>query len=152
MKLFLLQHADALSSESDPARPLSEKGRAQAKKAGDFLKKLPGYPAIILHSGKKRAAETAEIISFALGGIRMEPREYLGPDDELEGVLDELSKSDVNIMVVGHMPFLRKLASLLLGFNEDTVVVDFHNASPLILDRGEHGYRLDTYVKNEYLK
>ena len=45
MKIFLVQHADAVPKEADPESPLSEKGKAQAKRAAEFLKNafLPRY-------------------------------------------------------------------------------------------------------------
>ena len=81
MFVFIIQHGDALASDVNPERPLSDKGTSQVKKLSEFLKKLPLYPDLILHSNKTRAIETAEIISFALGGIKMENREYLNPKD-----------------------------------------------------------------------
>ncbi len=152
IKLFLVQHGDAVPDEVDTTRPLSERGAAQAKRAGEFLKKLPVYPELILHSGKKRAEQTAEIISYALGGVKMEKRPFLNPKDGIEGILEEIARFKVSVMIVGHMPFLGRLASKLVCGDESKALIDIHNASPLILVRTEEGYLLDSYLKNEYIK
>ncbi len=152
MKIFLVQHADAVPKEADAERPLSEKGKAQAKRAADFLKKIPFYPDIILHSDKKRSIETAEVICFALGGVRMELRERMGPNDDIAAIQSEITASKKSIMVVGHQPFLGKLASALLGAVDGRQVVDIANASPLILARAGDAFVVDTYFKNEYMK
>lgn len=152
MKIFLVQHADAVPKETDPERPLSEKGAMQARRAAEFLKKIPFYPDIILHSDKKRSIETAEIICFALGGVRMEPREHIGPNDDIAGLKSEILASKKSIMIVGHQPFLGKLASALMGAEDGRQVVDINNASPLILVNSGEGFVVDTYFKNEYMK
>ena len=55
MFLYLLRHADAeASAESDSARKLTDKGIAQAKRVGDFLKKNGIVPEAILTSPFKR--------------------------------------------------------------------------------------------------
>jgi phosphohistidine phosphatase len=152
MKVFLVQHGEAVPEEVNAERPLSEKGRDQAHRAAELIKKMPEYPALILHSGKKRARETAEIISFTLGGVRMETREYLNPRDDTAAVSKELAGSELSVMVVGHMPFLGKLASRLFGLDEERETVDIMQASPLVFSRYGRAYVLDTYIKNDYLR
>ncbi len=153
MKVFLLQHGEALTADEDEARPLSEKGIAQAKRAADFLKKLPFYPDVIFHSDRKRSSETAEIICFALGGVRMELRGGMNPNDDVAGMYKEIVSANRSIMLVGHQPFLGRLASRLLDAGkQNTVLIDITNASPLIFSRTDGGYVLDGYFKNEYMK
>jgi phosphohistidine phosphatase len=152
MYVFIVQHGDALPSNIDPERPLSEKGMTQVKRLSEFLRKIPIYPDLILHSNKNRAIETAETISLTLGGIRMESREYLNPGDSTDSIIEELRKSDKNIMIVGHMPFLHELALRLLSQDSEKNVFEIKNASPLILERTQEGYLLDTYIDNRYMK
>lgn len=152
MKVILMQHGEALPEEVDAERSLSEKGRGQVRKAADILKHMPEYPERILHSGKKRALQTAEIVSFALGGIRMEARDCLNPKDSPDRIHREISASEASLMIVGHMPFLGRLASLFLGSAEDVEMVDIAQASPLVLTRVGRRYILDMYIKTEYVK
>lgn len=152
MYVFIVQHGDALPSSVDPERPLSEKGIAQVKRLSEFLRKIPVYPDLILHSNKRRALETAETISITLGGIRMDGREYLNPNDSTDSIIEELRRSEKNIMIVGHMPFLNELALRLLSPGSEKNVFEIRNASPLIIERTEKGYLLDAYVDNRYMK
>ncbi len=152
MKIFLVQHGEALPEEVDSERPLSEKGREQVKRAAELIKRMTEYPGVIVHSEKKRARETAEIISFTLGGVRMEARNYLNPKDSLDNITREIAASEASIMVVGHMPFLGKLATWLLGIDMERETVDITQASPLVFSRYGRVYILDTYIKNEYLR
>lgn len=152
MKIILVQHGDAVPEEMDSERPLSAMGKEQARRAGEFLHAISACPALIVHSGKKRAQETAEIISDALGGVRMEVRGHLNPKDGIERIVAEIQASEASLIVVGHMPFLGRLASSLVGAEETRMVVDVAQASPLIFSRSEGRYLLDTYVKNDYLR
>mgnify|MGYP000853104003 FL=1 len=152
MKIILVQHGDAVDSEKDPERPLSDKGRSQVKRLSEFLRRLPFYPALILHSGKARTRETAEAVSFALGGVRVEERSFLNPDDPIRPIEDELKALGVNVLIVGHLPHLSKLAGSLLAGGEKRDNVEFTNASPLIIDREKDSFRLDGYFRCEYMK
>ncbi len=152
MFVFIIQHGEALSSDIDPERPLSEKGTAQVKRMSEFLMKIPVYPDLILHSNKRRAIETAEAVSLTLGGIKMESREYLNPNDSTDSIIEELNRSEKNMMIVGHMPFLNKLALRLLNPDSEKNIFEIRNASPLIIERTDNGYILDTYIRNRYIK
>jgi len=145
----LLQHGDAKPETVDPERSLSEKGEQQARKAADFLKRLPFYPDLIVHSGKKRSKETAEIICFALGGIKLEERAGIGPNDDIAPLKTELLRENRTILVVGHQPFLGKLAASLM--EKEPPVVDMQNASPLVLAKSGESFIIETYIKNEYI-
>jgi phosphohistidine phosphatase len=150
MILILLQHGEAKPETIDPERSLSEKGEQQARKAADFLKRLPFYPDLIVHSGKKRAKETAEIICFALGGIKIEERKGIGPNDDIAPLKMELLRENRTILVVGHQPFLGKLASALM--EKEPPVVDLQNASPLVMAKSGDVFVIETYIKNEYMR
>lgn len=63
MKIYLVQHGEAKSEQEDPERGLTEKGIEDLKRAGQFLQKLDLKVNKIFHSGKKRALQTAEILS-----------------------------------------------------------------------------------------
>ncbi len=152
MRVFLVQHGEALEEAVNPERPLSEKGLMQMKKCGEFLKKLPTYPALILHSDKKRSLESAEIISFALGGIKTETRPYIAPNDDIDKMLKEIEKQNESVLIAGHMPFLRKLLDALIKRKGTEPVIEFCNGSPLILVRSDRGYVIETYIKNEFIK
>ncbi|HQO01926.1 MAG TPA: phosphohistidine phosphatase SixA [Spirochaetota bacterium] len=155
LRVFIIQHGDANPKDIDPERHLSEKGVNQAKRAAEFLKKLPFYPDIILHSEKARSIETAGVISFALGGVRMDVRSTINPNDDIAGLLEELMAlkgTGKSIMIVGHQPFLGKLVSALITGDAAMQSVDISNASPLVLVKNGDRYIVELYMKNDYIK
>jgi phosphohistidine phosphatase len=151
MKVCIIQHAEAVSETIDPERPLSERGLLQIRKTAEFIKTLPDYPTLIIHSGKKRAAQTAGILLQSLEGARIEVRNYLNPSDKIDRIIADLNEINENVAIVGHMPFVSRLVSTLLNFREDIPVIDITNASPVILAKMGSRYVVDTYLKNEYL-
>jgi phosphohistidine phosphatase len=152
MRIFLIQHGDAIPETEDQSRPLSEKGIAQIKKTAGFLKQLHHRPDIIWHSDKKRSRDSAEIISEALGHVPMEFRVSMNPNDSIDDIKRDLINSEKSIMIVGHMPFIGKLISHLLFLNDERAYIDITNASPVIIERTGKGYILTVFLKNEYIK
>ncbi len=151
MKVYIIQHAEAVSEIIDPERPLSSRGFSQIRETAMFIKRLPDHPTLIIHSGKKRAAQTAEILMQYLEDARIEVKDYLNPNDKIDRIIADLNDINENVAIVGHMPFVSKLVSALLAFSEDIPVVDITNASPVILSKIGRRYVVDCYVKCEYL-
>ncbi len=130
MKLYLVRHGEAASESVDPQRPLTKRGREDVTKLAGFLKTLDISVSIIWHSGKTRAAQTAEIMSTVVNsGKGTVERQGLAPNDPVEDLAAEIETMSEDTMIVGHLPFLSKLTSLLttgstqevLGFNESTI-------------------------------
>ena len=63
MRIYLARHGDALSKQQNPERPLSEKGRKQVSHVADVLKQIGASVDRMVHSGKPRALQTAEILA-----------------------------------------------------------------------------------------
>ena len=136
MKLYLIQHGKATPKEQDPLRPLTEEGRREARKVADFVGPLGLTIAQLWHSGKTRAEQTAEIYASALT-VAEGPaaREGLAPNDNVALLRDELAVTSGATMIVGHMPFVSRLATLLLTGYESPPVVTFVNAGIVCLER-----------------
>jgi phosphohistidine phosphatase len=66
MALYLVQHGQCHSKEIDPAKGLTEAGRDTARRIASVAKGYKVPVTCILHSGKKRARQTAEIFAEAL--------------------------------------------------------------------------------------
>ena len=90
MKVYLVRHGDAVSSQFDPQRPLSEQGRADIQKVASFIKPLGISVEHVWHSGKLRAAQTAEILA---GAVLVEEdcsaHEGLRPNDDVTIIAEE---------------------------------------------------------------
>ncbi len=138
MHLYLVQHGEAKSKEQDPQRHLTEKGLRDVQKAADFVKALALTTDAIWHSGKTRAAQTAEILASAIAvsqGVLQ--REGLAPNDPIALIAKELSSLDEDVMIVGHMPFLGKLASALVAGDESADIIAFQQGGVVCLERDE---------------
>jgi phosphohistidine phosphatase len=136
MRLYLVQHGEAVPEAVDPARPLSSGGRADVARIGDFLAAGGLRVGRVMHSGKLRAERTAEVLAAALApGHTPEARAGLDPKDPTEGVAREAAAWQDDVMLVGHLPFMARLASRLLAGREDAGVVRFEPGSVLCLER-----------------
>ena len=135
MKLYLVQHAKAASKETDPQRSLTEEGRRDIQKVAAFIESLNLSVDCLWHSGKTRAKQTAEILAEVVEvAEEMSAHDGLAPNDEVTPLKEELISKNQNIMIVGHLPFLPKLASLLLTNSESSNMVAFKNGGIVCLD------------------
>ncbi len=152
MHLYLVQHADALTDDIDPARPLSERGRADIERVATLLNGRLAGLSQILHSGKTRARQTAEILARTTGaGVAIEQAHGLNPLDEPEPFTRRIDKSDESLMLVGHLPFMARLASLLLTRDPTAEIVVFQPGTVLCLE-GEGGtWRVAWMLRPELL-
>jgi len=136
MKLYLVQHAKAASKQADPERPLTEEGCRDIEKITAFIKPLNLCVDYLWHSGKKRAAQTTDALAEVVE-VRTETtaRDGLAPNDDVTVIKNEIEAAQHDIMLVGHLPFLDKLASLLLTNSESSNTVAFKNGGIVCLDR-----------------
>jgi len=140
MRIYLVQHGDALAKDIDPARSLSEKGRADVTAVAHLLARSGIVVARVVHSGKPRAAQTADILAAHLApGIAIETMDGLAPNDPVEPVASALSTTAADIMLVGHLPFMGKLAARLVTGNENLSMAAFVPGTVLCLEAGDDG-------------
>ena len=125
MYLYLIQHGEAKSESEDPNRSLTERGRTETLRVANKARKLGVNPYKILHSEKLRARQTAEIMADILGIKKVEIAQGLNPNDNVHPWAKHISKENQDIMIVGHLPFMGRLVSLLLCGNENTGVIHF---------------------------
>jgi phosphohistidine phosphatase len=140
MKLYLVQHGEALSKEQDVERPLSEQGRRDVEHIAGFLSSAGVRVARIIHSGKPRAHQTADILAQAV-----QPREPpaahegLAPNDPVMPFADLVATWREDRLVVGHLPFMGRAVCLLLTGDEEHAVVGFRPGGLVCLERDEDG-------------
>ena len=126
MVLYLVQHAEAKSKDEDPSRDLTEKGRMDIESVAHHLKRLKASVNRILHSGKTRALTTAAIMAEHLqppSGVEEVPG--LAPLDAPRAIYDRIAATEEDLMVVGHLPHLARLAALLMCGDQEKDVVHF---------------------------
>lgn len=141
MILYLARHAKAKSDSEDPTRSLSDEGIMETEKLASFLIENCRISAVkIYHSGKKRAAQTAEILARAAGaGVVIEKAPWLSPGDDVSEWLKRLNCEEEDIMLVGHLPYMEKLASALLCGDENIRTIAFNTATVACLERTVNG-------------
>ncbi|MEW6042501.1 MAG: phosphohistidine phosphatase SixA [Elusimicrobiota bacterium] len=137
MKLYLIQHGKALTEEKDPKRPLIEEGIRETEKIAELLKVKNVKIDFIWHSKKIRSVQTAQIISKAVSGAKMIERSDMNPLDAVEKFPDEIENAGGDLAIVGHLPFLKYLTSLLLTSKTEPEIVSFIYSGILCLEKKE---------------
>ena len=133
MRLYLVQHADAVDASVDPERPLSPKGGRDARTLAEACARYRLQAVEVIHSGKARARETAETLAEALN-LPVKAEAGLDPLDPVEPFARECAARRSTI-VVGHLPFLERLAAKLLTGREDPPVLAFQRGGMTCLER-----------------
>ena len=152
MKLYLVQHGDALAKDVDPDRPLSNVGHAEV---GQLAELLSGHMSVsrVLHSGKIRAQQTAEIFTAIIAGeFPIEAVSGIGPNDPAEIFANQLMNWNEDILVVSHLPFMARLVSLLVSGSVEKGVVSFTPGSIVYLESVDDGhFQVQWMVRPELL-
>ena len=140
MKLYLVQHGEAVSKAVDPDRPLSERGRGDVERVAGLLERAGLRVGQTIHSGKTRARQTAEILAAMLSPDQTpSARGGLDPKDPVAPVAEQIADFADDTMLVGHLPFMARLVTVLLTADETRTVVSFQPGSIVCLERDETG-------------
>ena len=137
MKLYLVQHGEAVSKDINPDRPLAEKGKEDIDKLAGFLKSNETNISNVFHSGKARALQTAEIFANTLGDIKVEILEGIAPNDPVDSLAAKITQLENNTMIVGHLPFMAKFISYLVMGDEEKIIVDYQPGSVICIEQDE---------------
>lgn len=153
MKLYLVQHGEACSKEVDPRRPLSEQGRADIERLAAFLGKAGVRVERVMHSGKLRAVQTAQILSQTIApGVEAEESGLLNPNDDPRAFDWQSDAWDRDTLIAGHLPFMAKLVSHLLIEREEPVLVAYRPGTVVCLEREGAGlWEIDWMIRPELL-
>ena len=140
MLAYLVQHGKSKSSVDDPSRSLTQDGREEVKKMAHFLNSLRISVSLIQHSGKLRAEETAHIFTEHIrctgGPCKLTGLEPSGDPTEAANFLNAYTD---DILMVGHLPHLERLTSLLLTGDPNRRPVQFKNAGIVCLEKDSNG-------------
>ena len=134
MALYLVQHGLALPKETDPAKGLSEEGRAQTEKIAEVARGYGVRVSGILHSGKTRAQQTATIFERYLkppGGLRQQAG--LAPLDDAAALARQLDLT-ADLMLVSHLPLMERLTAYLIIGHTTPTVFKFQNSGIVCVD------------------
>jgi phosphohistidine phosphatase len=138
MRLYLVQHGEALSGGSDAEKTLSPKGLRDVRALAEACARNRIEAIEVIHSGKARARETAELLA---GALNLPARKVAGLDplDPVQPFADECA-SIRSTIVVGHLPFMERLATLLVAGREDPPVLAFQRGGMACLERQDDAW------------
>ena len=153
MRLYLVQHGDAVAKDVDPDRPLSDQGRADIQRLAAWLANQHVQVAQILHSGKRRAIETAELLRPLLESPdQIFEGQGLAPNDSPEAFLRQLRHPKKDTLIAGHMPFVARTVSQALTGAPDRQLVEFLPGSVAGLERSDRvTWHLFMFARPEFL-
>jgi phosphohistidine phosphatase len=115
MHLYLVHHGEAVGPDVDPRRPLTPAGRDEVERAAAEAAQLGARPAVVWHSGKLRARQTAEAFWRACNALaEFSATRDLQPDDPPDWIRDRLRGEARDVLIAGHYPHLPRLLGLLL--------------------------------------
>jgi len=135
MALYLVQHGKSLPKDIDPEKRLSEEGIAEVEKVAQAAKGYKIPVRQIRHSTKERARQTAALFQAALAPQEpMQVMEGLGPLDDVKPVADRILH-EPDLMLVGHLPFMERMASYLITGSIQKKVFGFQNGGIVCLDK-----------------
>jgi phosphohistidine phosphatase len=124
MQLLVIRHGRAEDREAfatagrpDAQRPLTPKGIRRMKKAARGLRLLTPHIDLLASSRLTRAAETAQIVADAYGGMERKERGELAPGASAEQLINWLADqaNENTVCIVGHEPDLSGLLDMLLA-------------------------------------
>ncbi len=152
MRLYIVQHGDSVAKEIDPYRPLSDQGQADIQRLAEWLSSHNVRIGQILHSGKTRAKETAEILRPLLKSpSRIYEGHGLAPNDSPEAFLHQLRDRTKDTLVAGHMPFVARTVSQALTGAPDRQLVEFVPGSVAGIERIDGAsWRLFMFARPEF--
>ncbi len=132
---------------TNPERPLSEAGIQQTQSIADRLC-ISNIPVSrIFHSGKLRAAQTAEIFAAALAVSTLSVADHLSPNDDVTLLANDLNED--NALYVGHLPHLEKLVSFLVTGNDEHNIIKFQNSAVVCLIKIDSHYQIKWFLTPE---
>jgi len=124
--LLVLRHSKSAYPEetADVDRPLSDRGRRDAAKAGSWLLGQGLTPDLVVCSTAERTRETWDLVSDQLswadepGMVRYDPRIYEASPGDLLTVIQETPDEISILALVGHNPGSAELVLALTGRRE----------------------------------
>ena len=141
MDVYLVRHAIAHDRDpeqfpDDSVRPLTEEGVEKFRSAARGLGRLVPTVDVVLASPHTRAWDTAVLLNEEVGWPEPEPCQVIEAEREAFEALTVLDEHDhrESVALVGHEPYLSRLASLLITGDGDTLKMDLKKGGVIALE------------------
>ncbi|MDQ6988534.1 MAG: phosphohistidine phosphatase SixA [Mariprofundaceae bacterium] len=143
MRIYLVQHGLAEDKSKDESRPLSAQGLEDITRVAGFLSLFEKpQPHLIIHSDKLRAQQTAKMIGETWQVSQMQESQALAPNADPQLWVSRLKEMTEDVLLVGHLPHLSRLVSLLVQGDAEVKTVAFRHAGVLCLEKSEAGFHI----------
>ncbi|MDP6560324.1 MAG: phosphohistidine phosphatase SixA [Candidatus Binatia bacterium] len=143
MDFFLVRHGEAKPETEDSRRPLTRRGQEEVEAVARATSDRGVQVRRIFYSEKLRAKETAEILARYLSPVGGAGEfKGLAPEDDPMLAKAELEAAEGSLMLVGHLPHLGRLTSMLVTGDSEKEVVNFPAAAVFCLSQGGKSWKL----------
>jgi phosphohistidine phosphatase len=120
MRLLLMRHGQAETGDEwpDHDRPLTDKGRADARGMGRWIAAHAGRPEVVRCSSALRVRQTWSAVAR---GIPDPPEPtflrsiYLAGPDQLVAALSDIPDDIATVLVIGHNPTMQQVVAARTG-------------------------------------
>jgi phosphohistidine phosphatase len=144
MEIFLVQHGESKSETEDPERHLTEKGKEAVESVAGYVASLGVEVTQVIHSGRLRAKQTAELFAQYLSPSRgVKEEKGLNPLDDPQEAKRLIEQTKRPLMIVGHLPHLGRLASLLILSTADQEVIKFTTGGVVCLSHKDNSWLVE---------
>jgi phosphohistidine phosphatase len=135
MRIYLVRHGEAGMPGGGGEPALTAMGVRQAESTADDAARTGVRVARVVHSGKLRARQTAEILAARLsppGGVAA--MDGLGPDSDVFALARLLESQTEALMIVSHLPLLDRLVGVLVTGDPGQILVGFSTAQMVCVE------------------
>ena len=134
-----MRHGEALSSDKDPQRGLTDNGKLKIEQLAKHLQQQKMTFKHVYHSDRKRAQQTAEIMTSIISP-NIEPAllQNITPNDDPNLILETINNWNEDSLVTSHLPFVPDLITLLTRQNVYTSSIRFKTGTVVCLEKGNN--------------
>ena len=144
MKLYLMRHGEALSPQIDPERGLTDNGKLKIESVAKYLQQQGITFRQVFHSKKKRACETAEIMTRILSpDITPALHQNITPNDDPNLIISEINSWDEDTLITSHLPYVPNLMTLLTGKDAFITPITFETGTIVCLKKNNKNWTFD---------
>lgn len=154
MKLYLVQHGAASPKDEDPQRPLTDQGREDVERLAAMLGDAGVEVARVVDSGKLRTAQTADLLAATMAPlVELQTIDGIQPNDDPAALDWQTVTGGQDTLLVGHLPFMARLVSLLVAGDPDQPLVAYQPGTLVCLEGdGEGHWQIDWMIRPELLR